>query len=89
MATASTTPFNTKQSKLQHNLHLFLLVLPFLDSLMTIFIDIVTTIGSITEDLDPINHTLPEAEVGVAYTNNYQGQFHTGNNRYQCIGRFH
>ena len=33
---------------------------------MRICIDIMTTIGSITEDLDPINHTLPEAEVGVA-----------------------
>ena len=32
---------------------------------MMIFIDIMTTIGSITEDLYPINHTLPEAEVGV------------------------
>ena len=33
---------------------------------MIIFIDIRTTIGSITEDLDPINHTLQEAEIGVA-----------------------
>ena len=30
------------------------------------FIDIMTAIGSITEDLDLINHALPEAEVGVA-----------------------
>ena len=33
---------------------------------MIIFIDIMTTVGSTTEDLDPINHTLPEAEVVVA-----------------------
>ena len=33
---------------------------------MMIFIDIMTTVCSITEDLDSINHTLPEAEVGVA-----------------------
>ena len=33
---------------------------------MMIFMDNMTTIGSITEDLDPINHILPEAEVGVA-----------------------
>ena len=44
-----------------------------------------TAIGSKTEDLDPINHTLPEAD----YTNNYQGQFHKVNNRYQGRSRFH
>ena len=33
---------------------------------MVISIDIMITIGSIAEYLNPINHTLPEAEVGVA-----------------------
>ena len=35
---------------------------------MMIFIDIMTTIGSITEDLDPINHTFSEAGVAIPIT---------------------
>ena len=65
-ATTSTTLFSTMQSKIATQPTFNLASAPFAKFPNDNFIDIMTTMGSITEDLDPMNYTLPEAEVGVA-----------------------
>ena len=71
----STTPFCTMQSKITTQPSFNLASALFLNSPVMTFIHFMTTVGSITKDLDPINHTLPEAEVGVAIPMTIRARF--------------